>query len=197
MCLHGPFGRLAVQCWVANGTRPQAEGTANMAGIPTRDLQLERPADQPPPSRSNTPIVVVLVGILLTLLGILYVAVRYTGVFDTPAAEARCESLRGDLVVTENGGTVCDLPPVTPPGERFGPEDYPIDEWARAGVWTDKERHCQDIGGSVAWAEDGSKVCDIPPFTSAGELFGPTDWIIEWGQFVNPSYIPTTDQIGR
>lgn len=103
-----------------------------MAGVPTTepepDLVLEPPADQPPAAKSNTGIILVLIGILLTLVGILCLAIEHTGVFEPSAAAAQCANLDGTIRLSTTGGRVCDLPPKSSAGEYFGPEDFAVDE---------------------------------------------------------------------
>ena len=81
---------------------------------------------------------------------------------------------------------MCDLPPETPGGERFGPEDYAIDPWADIGAWSDKEIYCRDIGGITTWSTNGAKVCDVGEQTGPGGSFGAEDWVMTEGRFVNP-----------
>ena len=149
-------------------------------------LTMDGVANSSPNLPRHRGIFIVLCGILVTLIGILYVIVEYTGVFQASSVEQQCLTHGGKITISTTGGKVCDLEPYGSPGELFGSEDYAIDEWADIPTWTAKEIHCRDINGSVTWSTNGSKICDVKPYTMPGGSFGSEDWIIESGQFVNP-----------
>ena len=148
------------------------------------DLILEQPTN-PPPTK-HTGILLTLIGILVMLAGLLYVAIQHTGVLEPSATEVQCDAMEGTMRVSTSGGRVCDRPPLTADGEPFGPEDFAVDEWADLPQVSEKERHCRNTGGTVVWSTNGSKICDVPPLTQPGNNFGAEDWGILEGWFVNP-----------
>ena len=158
-----------------------------MADDPTPDLILDKPPDSPTTITLGAGATLILLGILVVLGGILYVLIRHTGVFEPSPAEAQCAALNGAIELSTAGGRVCDRHPKTAEGELFGPEDFAVDEWANVPQVSEKELHCRDSGGTVVWSTNGAKICDIPPATGPGENFGPEDWGIVEGWFINPS----------
>lgn len=125
-----------------------------------------------------------LAGILVVLLGILWVAVDYTGILGGEAIsekETLCLENGGQIAPSNDGGSVCDILPFAQPGEKFGPEDWSVDAFG-IDRFTEKELFCiRSQDGRIAWNTKGNKICDVSPYAeeSNNQFDFDTDWIIE------------------